>query len=320
MKSKKCSSWEPPSFFTMPEDLLEKSDLIQHYLKKNHECLSPFSFVNLFAWKDFFSFDLKVIDDALCIFAKDVSGTFMYLPPLGETVTSKTIAACFEHMRAVNGRSRVARIENVSPKSISLFPDEKYASYHKGYEYIYFKNDIVQLKGNDFKSKRSDYNFFTNTYVAKISPFSPAMIEECLTLYDHWACQRKALNLEVVYQQMLEDSRRVHETVLKHAKELNVLGLVVEVDGAIKAYSVGYEINPDVFCILFEIADLSYKGLPVFIFRNFAKDQRLQTYKFLNAMDDFGLENARVTKMSFRPAVLSPMYSVKEREKNPRLL
>ena len=69
--------------------------------------------------------------------------------------------------------------------------------------------------------------------------------------------------------------------------------------------------------ILFEIADLNIKGLPVFIFREFCKDKEIQGYSFINCMDDFGLDNIRATKLSFRPFKVLPTYAVSRKNGAP---
>ena len=43
----------------MAFDLLEKKSLVEQYLQETEQRLSSFSFVNVYAWKDFFDFDLK---------------------------------------------------------------------------------------------------------------------------------------------------------------------------------------------------------------------------------------------------------------------
>jgi len=74
---------------------------------------------------------------------------------------------------------------------------------------------------------------------------------------------------------------------------------VVEVGGRIMAFSSGFPVNESIFCINFEIADLNFKGIAAFIFREFAKS--LTAYPEINMMDDSGLENIRQTKMLYRP-------------------
>ena len=112
---------------------------------------------------------------------------------------------------------------------------------------------------------------------------------------------------------MIEDNEKVHAAALKSHKELGLVGRVVKIDGKIVAYTFGYHLNSRTFCVLFEIADLSYNGLAVYTFHSFCKDAALESYSFINVMDDFELDNVKATKMSFRPSVLLPTYTIRKR-------
>lgn len=293
--------------------LLSQKKVVDEYLKKQKRFLSSYAFVNVFAWKDFFEFEFKTIDECLCIFAKSEIGTFMYLPPLGERVLPQTIDQCFEIMRKENKASGVTRIENVSQEDLELFPKQKYSWYLKSHEYCYLKEDIAHLKGNAFKSKRSSYNQFVKNNRYDYVDYDPSMSKECVDLYKAWAFDRRERNQDEIYRQMLDDNQAVHRLVLENAHQLDLIGRVVKVGGRIKAYSLGYELNEETFCTLFEIADLSIKGLSVFIFSEFAKDAALKKYQFINVMDDFEMKSVKETKMSFHPKHVIPVYTVTEK-------
>lgn len=295
-------------------NLLEQRNLIEQYLKENPQSLSAFSFVSIFAWKDFLDYEILKLDGSLCIFAKDEAGTFMYLPPLGRNVKPATIDQCFELMHERNnpvGKAHgVSRIENVDAKRLNLFPEKKFKRTLKAYEYCYYRKDLVALKGNDYKSKRNDYNYFIKHYQPEYLPFSFNDKEECWALYDQWSAGRKKWPRDEAYLYMLEDNRQVQQTILKNYDVLELVGRVVRVKGKIAGYTLGYPLSENMFCVLFEIADLNFKGLSVYLFREFCNDPKLAGFPFVNAMDDFALENIQKTKLSFRPRILFPSYTL----------
>ncbi len=294
----------------MPEQLLDQRPDIEKYFKISPDHLSAFSFTNIFAWKDFFQFDLKVIRNCLCVFAKNEIGCFLYLPPLGKNVTPEVIDECFHMMEDMNKGSGITRIENVSAKQLPLFPGKRFAHHKKGYEYCYYRDDIASLRGNPYKSKRSSYNQFVRNDKHDYLPYEKHMIDDCLGLYRHWAEDRIKVHSADIYGHMIRENEKVHALVLRHFQQLGLIGRVVTVNGKIKAYSFGYSVNENMFCILFEIADLRHKGLSVYMFREFCRDDALQAYKFINVMDDFEMENIRQTKMSYHPYVLLSSYVV----------
>lgn len=302
----------------MTTALFERKELIQQYLREAPGLLSSFSFINIFTWQEFFQFELETIDGNLCVFARHDGGTFLYLPPLGKNVSAKTIEACFERMAKANRVKGVTRIENVHAHQLAFFPPEDFSHYNKGYEYCYYRKDLANLTGNPYKSKRSSYNHFVKNYTFKYLPYEDSMREDCAALYQEWAKSRRPVYAgNAVALQMLEENAGVHQLALRHYQELGLTGRVVTVDGReapcgskIRAYTFGHPLNAETFCILFEIADLSFNGLGVFIFREFCRDVTLAPYKFINVMDDFELGNIERAKNSFRPVVLLPSYVV----------
>lgn len=302
----------------MTTALLDKKSLVEEFLKENNGHLSAYSFANIFAWQDFFKFEFEIIDNNLCIFAHHDAGCFLYLPPLGKKVSPKAVTESFRIMNSVNKNPGVSHIENVSHQLLPYFSDDQFSHFQKGHEYCYYRKDIAGLKGNAFKSKRASYNHFIKNCRAQFLPYSENMLSECTKLYDQWAEGRLTRYQDEIYGQMIEENRRVHRLVLEFYKEIGLIGRVVCVDGKVKAYSFGYPLNKNNFCILFEIADLSLSGLAVYIFREFCAEREVELYPFINVMDDFELGNIQKTKMSFRPAFLMPAYGITQKDRHAR--
>ena len=291
-------------------DLLKHKALVEEFLQESTFELSAFSFINIFIWSDFFDFKFQVVDGNLGIFAHSEPGHFLYLPPLGRSISKRAITECFTTLCKLNNNSSVSRIENVDRNQWPQFDLREFARYQKGNEYVYRREEIAALNGNKFKSKRSSYNHFVKHYRFEYLPFSFEMREECEALYASWAQDKKNKNTDPIYRQMLEDNRGVHRLALRYHQELGLIGRVVKVDGKIKAYSFGYVLKEDVFCVLFEIADTDVKGLPVFIFSELCKDKEVRRFEWINCMDDFEMEKIAMTKKSFHPVRVHPCYTV----------
>jgi len=298
----------------MSVDLLEKKNFIEGYLNKAQQRLSTHSFINVFAWQDFFSFDLKLIDDNLCVFAVDSLGCFQYLPPWGGNVSAQTIAKCFQHMFEHNGPEGISRIENVDAARRDLFDSDAYDCFNKGYEYCYYREDLVLLRGNRYKSQRSQVNKFIKNNSFTFKNLEKDDIIPCLALYDCWVKNKITTSRDDVFLQMVQDNYTVHERILKHLNDLDAVGRVLLVGDEVKGYSVGYPLTKDVFCILFEITDLKVDGLAATIFREFCNDSSVKKFKFINVMDAFEFKNIEKTKLSYQPTIMLPSYAVKKRK------
>ena len=299
-----------------PTVLLRDKSRVEKFLVRERRQLSSYSFVNIFGWSDFFDFEFEEIHNRLCIYASHDVGCFLYLPPLGGPLEMRVVTRCFDRMDTLNKKSGVSRIENVTEDQLKFFSSADFKFFPKAYEYCYYKKDLIGLKGNTFKSKRSDLNYFVNHYSAEFKTYQSDMLEDCLKLYEQWMHAKLASSDDEVYREMLKDNQRVHALVLKNFQKLGLQGRAVMIGQKLEAYSFGYPLNDGIFCILFEVTNFKKKGLPVFIFNQFCADPVLKNFKFINVMDDFGMDNIARAKESFRPSVLLPSYVVVRKGKS----
>lgn len=299
---------------TGAQKLLAHKKEFNDYASRRRHHLSSCHFSSIFLWKDFFTFDFKIIDGYLCVFADHTFGNFLYLPPLGPALNTSIMEKCFGHMNAVNTRPTFSRIENVPEEDLKMFDSKRYKITEKSREYCYLKDDIVGLKGNAYKSKRSSYNHFANNYVHEFAAFDTKWTDDCLRLYDAWAHNRKERSTDEIYRTMLDENRGVHRLIFEYSDELALEGRVVLIEGKPHAYTFGYSLNEDTFCVLVEITNLDIKGLSVYLFNRLCADQKLRQYTSINVMDDFAMHNIARTKQSFHPKVLYPSYVITERQ------
>lgn len=293
---------------------LRDAGLFNKYLNVASHELAAYAFSNIFIWKELFDISWAVIADNLCIFFKDKIGCFLYLPPLGEEAGRHAATeAAFKIMDGLNrGNKEVSRIENVEENDLDFYCAAGYAVAEKFGDYLCARNGIAQLRGSGFKHKRACYNYFVKHYDYGCLPFSlPRHKEGCLKLYQRWQGGRKKQNQDALYQAMLGDSAICLNTLLDNYEKLDVSGRVVIIGEEIKAFTFGYPLNKDIFCILYEITDLDVRGAAQFIFSEFCRG--MKSFKYINIMDDSGLENLKKVKLSFRPQRVAPAYIVKRK-------
>jgi uncharacterized protein len=290
---------------------LKDKNLVNDFLRLNRHKLSVYAFENIYIWKKLFEIFWAVIEGRLCVFFRDKIGCFMYLPPLGGEVSGEVLNKAFGIMDNFNSHTGISRIENAEEGLIKEYDKLGYFHQDKFCEYLYKRMDLTELKGAGFKSKRACCNYFTKHYGFQYLDFSPKDKNECLLLYERWADQRKRDNQDTVYTGMLEDSGICLRQLLRSYKYLSFSGRVVRIAKEIKGFSFGFALNKEIFCVLYEVADLSVKGLAQFIFRGFCGD--CGSYKYINIMDDSGIPNLKKTKLSYQPAELVPAYIISRR-------
>lgn len=284
----------------------DKAIFVKYLSLVSHE-LSSYAFENIYIWKKLFDIFWIVLQDNLCVFFKDKIGLFLYLPAQGKT-KPEVIQEVFRIMDSFNKNKDVSRIENVERKDLVFYRNLGYEVKEKFSDYLCLRKDLAQLKGNKFKSKRAGVNFFLKHYKFEHLPFKLKDKSACLRLYRLWMQGRQCKNKDPVYHGMLEDSRSCLRVLLEDYGKLNFLGRVVKIKDKTKAFTFGFELNSETFCILYEITDLNIKGLSQFIFWQFCRE--LTKYKYINIMDDSGLENLKKVKLSYHPTRLIPAYIV----------
>jgi len=268
--------------------------------------LAAFSFANIYIWRALYKIEWTVIKGGLCVFFRDALGCFMYLPPLSKNFKPEIIPQAFAIMDEFNKNKDISRIENIPQEDLNNYRRPGYICKEKYPDYLCLRSDLALLKGNKFKSQRAAYNYFIKHYDFKPGILKLKDRQDCLSLFDSWIKERKAQSQDVVYCGMLDDSRRIIREIFADYKKLGLEGIIVRIDNQVKAFSFGYRLDNNTFCILYEITDLGIKGLAQFIFRQFS--QNLKQYQYINIMDDSGLENLRKTKLAYKPARLVPAY------------
>ena len=293
---------------------LNDKPIFDAYVHRTCPRLSSYAFAPLYIWQDHFAFYWAELAGHLCLFAKQNNDYFMPILPMpcevGSTSYLNVVRKAYQFMLVSSQNPHIARIENVPEEMLSFFNKNGFCSTLKETEYLYETETLSTLSGNRYKSKRSAYNAFVARYPsATFSPYCSTDRDACFARYDAWQAERAAQCDDEVYCAMLDDSRSAHQIAITHADTLGLLGRVVRINGEIRGYTFGYPLNPDTFCVLFEVTDLRTKGLAQFIYREFCREL-IGTYRWINAMDDSGLENLRRVKRSYHPIRLMPSYNV----------
>jgi uncharacterized protein len=277
---------------------------------KKHE-LSVYAFENIYIWGCLYTIKWALVKDNLCVFFSDKLGTFMYLPPVGKNMSLAAVEESFRFMEESNfTNSGISRIENLEDDDAKIFRSAGYKIYPKFPEYICSRRDIATLAGNRFKSQRSSFNYFIKNNSFEILPFTLEEKYACISLYKDWAKARARVNPDPVYSGMMSDSLKCLNYLFSSWQDLKIEGRIVRINNAVKAFTLGFKINKDIFCIIFEITDLSVKGLSQFIFSSFCSS--LEECSWINIMDDSGLENLKKTKLLYHPREVAAYVALRQ--------
>ncbi|MCG2714128.1 MAG: phosphatidylglycerol lysyltransferase domain-containing protein [Candidatus Omnitrophica bacterium] len=285
---------------------LKDKRLFNKYLALSKHVLAAFSFANIYIWKSLFDIHWVIIDHTLCVFFRDKIGCFMYLPPLAGERRPEALKKAFTIMDGINKNKDISRIENIELQDLDYYRALGYIVRQKYPDYLCLRSDLAKLSGNKFKSQRASYNYFIKHQNFNARKLRVTDKTDCLNLFSLWLNERKGKSSDEIYCGMLDDNRKVISEALVNYKQLGFAGIAVMINREIKGFTFGYKLSKDTFCVLYEITDLAIKGLAQFIFRKLCEE--LKIYKYINIMDDSGLENLRKVKLSYKPTALIPAY------------
>ncbi len=291
---------------------LSDRGIFERHLSLKKHSLAVYAFANIYIWRKFFDIRWTILEESLCVFFSDKIGSFLYLAPLAGKHNPAVVSEVFRILDKLNKNRRFAHIENIEEEDLAFFKGLGLGCELKSHDYLCRRTDLAQLKGNRFKSKRSSCNYFIKHNDFKFEKLRLKDRDGCLKLYGLWMHQRKTAVADPLYQGMLADSRVSLEEALDNYSGLGLEGALVRVNKEIKGFTLGFALSADTFCVLYEITDLSIKGLAQFIFRRFS--QELAGYRFVNIMDDSGLENLKKVKLSYHPEKLVPAYIARKKD------
>jgi len=93
---------------------------------------------------------------------------------------------------------------------------------------------------------------------------------------------------------------------------MGLLGTVAIAQGRVVAYTFGYWLTPQTWCVLLEVADRSIPGSAQWLFRETCRVAAARGAVSINVMDDAGLQGLRAAKLAYYPASIIRSYVIVE--------
>ncbi len=190
----------------------------------------------------------------------------------------------------------------------SLFKVRSHVEYH---DYIYNTSDLAQLAGNKYSKKRNLINQFHRDFVAdgkaEVQPLAAAHAPACLDFLEEWCLQRDCGREED--EDDLACEKRAVQNALNYWDSLEFKGLVVLMNGEVRAFGIGAQLTEDMGNLNFEKADASVKGLYQFLDRECAR-HLFPGCLFINKESDMNLPGLAKAKQSYHPIRMVHAYKL----------
>ncbi|MCT4593756.1 MAG: phosphatidylglycerol lysyltransferase domain-containing protein [Anaeromicrobium sp.] len=301
---------------------LEDKDLFEKYIYNNNHKTSGLSFTSLFMWKDVNDIRYEIINDYLCIRAlnyltEEGDPQYFVFPPLPlHKYNLDTLYGTLKILEDIFN-------ENNQKLTIKLAPEE-YIDYFKkinmgnviikedreNFDYAYLSDNLANLKGRKYQSKRNHLNYFYRTYSFQYKPLTKDLIEECILLNDN-LIENKVFENNMAEELIFYERNAIKEA-LYNMDTLDFKGGVILVNDKVEAFTLGYKINPNMMVVHIEKANPSIRGLYQAINQQFVQNECYDV-TYVNREEDMGLESLRRAKLSYRPDEMIKKFDIEFR-------
>lgn len=283
---------------------IEDIEVFKKYVGFSGELSCESAFVNLLIWESAYN-NMWAQEDGQLIIKSGKGEDSSYRLPFGNDFLRG-----IELVREYSGEKypdfwvqEGARLDNFK----AHFGDKYiFEENRDAFDYIYLREDLANLSGKKYHSKRNHISAFSKKQDWVFRPITAENIADVKLCAEKW--YKENADREDKY---LRCERCGVETILDNMELLGVRGGAVYVGENVVAFTLGSKISGEIFDIHIEKALNDYAEAYTVINREFART--LTEYKYINREDDMGLEGLRKAKLSYKPAILLKKYACRKR-------
>ena len=268
------------------------------HLNDGRERGCEFSFANLFLWG---RQSVAFAHNHAVLFSQYNQRT-MYPFPVGDDNVKTVLDSIISD---ANERGIPCRITGVRPwqKEIieTLYPDKFRFHCDRGsFDYVYNIDDLAELKGQKYQSKRNHCNRFYEAHPDyKTETINDSNIDKVVAMSEKWFEEKLSANPDSDFHM----ERKALEKAFANYKELGMESLVLMEGDEVLAFTMANRMSPTTFDVNFEKAVAGVQGAYAVINREFALylREKYPDVKYLDREEDMGIEGLRKAKESYYP-------------------
>lgn len=289
--------------------------VLEEYLNGYEYETSGLSFSALYMWRDINEFCFDIIGDYMCIsgishLELDQKLNFMF-PPLTKTGSydhDSLRATLLEAKRRFEAKGAVFNLRLVPSHMTQLIcdaaPEIEFSEDRPNFDYIYRREDLVQLRGKKYHAKKNYINSFKKNYEYVYEPINSAMTDELMEFIEVFNSKKEIPEHEM---ELLKNEEAAMRDVFENFEACGYYGGVIRIDGRVQALTAGGRLGSNMLTQHIEKANTDYRGLYPMICNEFCKSLP-EDIEFINREEDMGIENLRKAKLSYKPVKLLEKY------------
>jgi uncharacterized protein len=269
--------------------------------------ISEMTFTNLFIWRGHYSFQWTIYKDWLFVICREgVNGAYAF-QPVGPSSRKEAVVVLLEWLRDEKNieNPRIERADERCVVELGGMKNLVIEPLRDHFDYVYRMEDLVQLAGNKYRSKRNHINQLLRFYSVEYELLQEQHIDDCLALQEKW-CQMNRCEDDL---DLLSEDEAIRE-ILTQYDALHVQGAVILIEGRVGAFTAGERLSNDTVVIHIEKADPDIPGLYPLINQQFCKNMRDDVI-YINREQDLGIDCLRKAKLSYSPDHLVEKYRIR---------
>lgn len=296
---------------------IDNREILDKYLNGYEYKTSGLSFSAQYMWRDINKFSWDMIGEYMCIsgishleLEDGIELPFMF-PPLTATgeydkdALRETIYNAKAHFEK-KGQPFSLRLVPFHIMEIikEAVPEMQFLDDRPNYDYIYLTQELIDLKGKSFHSKKNHLNYFKKTYEYEYVELTSDMADEAMSFISDFNRRKEVPAHEM---EMLKMEERAMEDVFVNLEKVGYSAGAILIDGKIEAIAIGGKLGKKTITEHVEKANIEYRGLYQAINNEFCRNVASEA-KYINREEDMGIPNLRKAKLSYKPVKLLEKY------------
>lgn len=236
----------------------------------------------------------------------------VYLAPLGGGTARDMFGRILEDAASCGKKVKfVTLTEKAADALEEAFPDRfDYREERDLAEYMIAWRTMAEFPGKLHARRRTEIRSFWRDYGdrAEAREMTPADIGEVLAFAERWL----RVNAETHDEAALQHEMCGIKKQLTHFSQLHLSGTVLRIDGQIKGFCYGTQLNDACYDVLIEKGVRDIPGV-YRVLRQESTRINVPAFSYINFEEDLGVPGLRKIKESYDPAFLLKKYIVTER-------
>ncbi|MDO5490938.1 MAG: phosphatidylglycerol lysyltransferase domain-containing protein, partial [Bacillota bacterium] len=228
---------------------IEDRETLEKYLNGFEYKTSGLSFSAQYMWREINQFSWDMVGDYMCIagvshleLEEGIELPFLF-PPLTATgkYDRKKLRETILDAKTIFDRQGHPFSLRLVPFHLmeiieEAVPELRWQDDRPNYDYIYLTQDLIDLKGRGFHSKKNHLNYFKKTYDYRYVEMTSDMADDAMTFIAEF---NRRKNVPAHEMEMLKMEEQAMDDVLRNIEAVGYSAGAILIDGKIEAIAIG---------------------------------------------------------------------------------